>query len=116
MRRYVFRKSLEMPKLSQRPKLSSAMWHVCWFRVWCFACVERQARGGPHRRQDVGEKSVAQVRPKWSREDCRGPGGQRHSNEDGVRPCGFPKSLTDEHRTEEIIKDLKKLECSEVRF
>ena len=31
------------------------------FRAWCLSCVEGNSRDRPHRRQDVEEKSLAEV-------------------------------------------------------
>ena len=58
MRRHVFRKSLETPKLSQRQKRNVARLP---FRARCRACVEVQARDGPYRPQEAGEKRAAEV-------------------------------------------------------
>ena len=58
------------------------------FRAWCRSCVEGKARDRPHRRQDVEEKSLAEVVFDC---DCRDPGRQRYANEDDVCSCGSPK-------------------------
>ena len=91
------------------------------FRAWCLSCVEGKARDRPHRRQDVEEKSLAEVVFDYGFLGAQGEEETvaiqvaRDSRTKMLFAHVVPrKGLTHEHGAEDMIKDIKKLGYLEV--